>query len=54
MSQSLYRIQQDLEQLAALRESAELEGDSEALKVIDQPSAGGKTQERSGSLPCRG
>jgi hypothetical protein len=45
MSQSLYRIQQDLESLAALRESAELEGDSEALKVIDQQIAEYLTKE---------
>jgi len=36
MSLSLYTIESDLLELAQLRESAELEDDSEALKVIDQ------------------
>ena len=36
MSISLYNIEDSLQQLTELRESAELEGDSEALKVIDQ------------------
>jgi Gp157 protein len=36
VSLSLYTIESDLLELAQLRETAELEGDSEALKVIDQ------------------
>jgi Siphovirus Gp157 len=36
MSESLYVIEDSLRQLAELREAAKLEGDSEALKVIDQ------------------
>jgi hypothetical protein len=36
MRLSLYQIEWDLQQLADLRELAESEGDSEALKVIDQ------------------
>jgi Siphovirus Gp157 len=36
MSESLYVIEDSLRQLAELRDAAELEGDSEALKVIDQ------------------
>src|SRR5580658_8010655 len=36
MSLSLYQIEDSLQQLVDLREQAEAEGDSEALKVIDQ------------------
>ena len=42
---NLYQIESDLQQLAELRDAAEAEGDSEALKVIDDQLAAYLTRE---------
>ena len=42
---NLYQIESDLQQLAELRDAAEAEGDSEALKVIDDQIAAYLTRE---------